>query len=262
MSAELPLYEFGNPHAPPVMLLHPGGALHSVWLPLTRAWQNHYRLLAPDLIQPPSEKVSLQNLAAQVITLLQQHASTPVWLIGSSLGANVALLVAINAPQVVAGLVLDSAQAGGPPPTLLPLILRLLKGMMRVTPSPLVTSLILSQFRHYEAADKLALRAEIEMIGKLGVLEQVEAHFDYDVRPSLKNITAPTLILAGEQDTLTKAGAPQQLQAGIPSAVLRVIPKAGHVTFLQQPVLFQHAATDFVAKAGVGIKKAGHDSPS
>ncbi len=229
------------------MLLHPGGAMHSVWLPITRAWGNRYHMLAPDLILPGTEPVSLPALATQVIALLQQQTATPVWLIGSSLGANVALLVTARVPQLVAGLVLDSAQVGGPPPALLPGLILFLKGLVRVTPHAFITAMLLRQFAHYDQADKLALRAELETVGKLGFLEQIEAHFDYDIRPSLSSISVPVLILAGEQDMLTKAGEPDKLQAGIKSAVVKVVPQAGHVTFLQQPAIFQQVVTEFLA---------------
>lgn len=248
MTTNLPLHEFGTPSAPPVMLLHSGGTLHSVWLPLIRAWQTRYRLLAPDLLTPPKESVSLENLAQRVIALLQQHAQSPVWLVGASLGANVALLVTLHAPHLVAGLVLDSAQPGGPPPALLPGIIRLLKGVARLAPSAWVTTLLLKQFPHYTPTDQAALRVELETVGKLGFFEHAEAHFAYDVRHLLARIAVPTLILAGEQDMLTKAGAPNQLHTGIAGSVMHIIPQAGHVTFLQQPAHFEKCVTDFLTE--------------
>ncbi|HSH03040.1 MAG TPA: alpha/beta hydrolase, partial [Anaerolineae bacterium] len=113
MSTPLPLHQYGPPQAPPIMLLHPGGALHTVWLPLIRAWRGQYHLLAPDLLPPDNPHPSLHTLATHIITLLQQQ-NEPTWLIGASLGANVALLATSRAPNLVAGLILDSAQVGGP----------------------------------------------------------------------------------------------------------------------------------------------------
>lgn len=246
MSLPLPLHEFGNPQAPTVMLLHPGGALHSVWLPLIRAWGSQYHIVAPDLIQRGSERVSLQDLANQIIMLIEHRYQRKVWLVGASLGANVALLITIYAPHLVAGLVLDSAQGGGNPPPLLPKMIRLLKRVAQVLPRSLITAFLLRQFSQYTPADQLAIRAELEANGKTGFLEQIEAHFEYDVRQSLSHISVPTLIIAGEHDMLTKSGEPHKLQSSIKSARLVVIPKAGHVTFLQQPAVFEQIVTQFL----------------
>lgn len=246
MSLKTPIHEFGNLQAPPLMLLHPGGALHSVWLPLIRSLSSQYHILAPDLVQKNYKKVSLQDLATEIITIIQQTPGKPMWLIGSSLGANVALLVTTRAPHLVAGLILDSSQTGGKPPVILRMIIRFLKSVLPIFPQSLITALLLRQFSNYAQSDKVAIRAELQGIRKTDFLEQIEAHFEYDVRQSLNKITVPTLIIAGEGDMLTKSGEPKKLHLGIKSSSLKIIPKAGHVTFLQQPLVFEKIVSEFL----------------
>jgi pimeloyl-ACP methyl ester carboxylesterase len=106
--------------------------------------------------------------------------------------------------------------------------------------------LLLKQFRKYSEADFQAIRSELETIPKTTFLEQIELHFDYDVGPFLKDISAPTLILAGENDILTKSGEPNRLQEGIKSSQMQIIPNAGHVTFLHQPERFEEIVSDFL----------------
>ncbi len=248
MADSLPVHEYGNPRAPLVVLLHPGGALHSVWRPFIRALGDRYRILAPDFV--PSGRLSLQDLAAQTTRLIETTSEKPVYLVGTSMGANVAILVAAQAPQRVAGLVLDSAQTGGKPPAFLPPAVSFFKNIARILPQRWITALLLSQYRGYPPADRQAIRAEMEHGSKTAFFEQIEAHFDYDASSMLSHITAPTLILAGENDPLTKAGEPLKLQQGIQSAVLKVIPAAGHVTFLHQPARFEQEVIPFLAELG------------
>ena len=243
MSSSLPLHEFGHPDTPTIILLHPGGALHSVWLPFIRTWSSKYHLLVPDLI---TQQTSLAALAVQITTLIESHCKEKVWLVGSSLGANVALLVAAGSPHLLAGLVLDSAQCGGKPPAGLPIIISFLRRVVYFVPKFLITSFLLTQFRNYSEADLRAIRAELEASRKTSFLEQIEIHFEYDITPFLKNIDVPTLIVAGQHDMLTKSGEPYKLQKGIKSSRLQIIPAAGHVTFLQQPVIFDQLIGEFL----------------
>ena len=60
-----------------------------------------------------------------------------------------------------------------------------------------------------------------------------------------KNITAPTLVLAGELDPpYVEHG--RKLAAAIPDANLHVIPGSGHAIHLEQPDLFLREITGFI----------------
>ncbi len=51
---------------------------------------------------------------------------------------------------------------------------------------------------------------------------------DHDLRERLKDIRAETLLIFGDEDRFTPLYQAKLLQAGIPGAVLRLIPGAGH----------------------------------
>jgi pimeloyl-ACP methyl ester carboxylesterase len=248
MTAPLALYQYGDPRRPPIVLLHPGGMLHSVWLPFIRMWQHHYHILAVDLRMPINKPISIPDLAPQVTALIERHSHAPIWLIGASLGANVALQIATATSPPLAGLILDSAQAGGPPPAVLRSVVWILNGVVRLVPQRLVTRLLLRPFRTYCPSDQAAIRKDIDQLGKHGFLTHIAAHFAYDVRHKLDQIHVPTLILAGERDLLTRTGEPLKLKAGIKTATLELAPGAGHVTFLAQPEQFQTRVTAFLSQ--------------
>ncbi|HEU4322035.1 MAG TPA: alpha/beta hydrolase [Roseiflexaceae bacterium] len=223
-----------------LLLLHPGGVLHSVWLPLMRELAPRCRVLAPDLSWQGPGSEALRALAEGLAPLLRTEAAGPALVAGGSLGANVALHLALIAPELVAGLVLDSAQAGGPPGQQL----RMLRALQLVTapvPTRLYVAGVLRQYGSYSPEDRAAVRAEVERLGKQGFLAQIAAHTDHDVRADLQRIRAPTHLLAGERDPLTRSGQPQILHGGIVGSTLEIVPDAGHVTFLANPVPFRRA---------------------
>lgn len=95
----LPFHQAGDPQNPTLLLLHPGSALHSVWRPFIRRWHLTFHILAPDLIAEPGRPISLLTLASEVAGLLRRQTSQPAYVVGASVGANVALHLVLNAPD-------------------------------------------------------------------------------------------------------------------------------------------------------------------
>jgi 3-oxoadipate enol-lactonase len=67
-----------------------------------------------------------------------------------------------------------------------------------------------------------------------------------DLRPSLKSIRNPTLVMVGELDAATPPALAAELVAGIPDAKLVQIPACGHCPPLEQPEAFLAAAMPFL----------------
>src|SRR5579859_6882882 len=67
-----------------------------------------------------------------------------------------------------------------------------------------------------------------------------------DATDLLATIACPTLVLVGEQDVLTPAGAAQEYASEIPNAQFVVIPNAGHLSNLEQPEAFLQAVSGFL----------------
>ncbi len=64
--------------------------------------------------------------------------------------------------------------------------------------------------------------------------------------PLLGYIGVPTLILVGEEDTLTPPAESEAMAKAIPGAALVNIPAAGHLANLEQPAAFTRALEDFL----------------
>ena len=79
------------------------------------------------------------------------------------------------------------------------------------------------------------------IVGSLGGLRDRA-----DSRPTLPTITVPTLVIAGEADLITPPVDAQGMAAAIPGARLAVIPKAGHLSPLENSRAFNAAVRSFL----------------
>jgi pimeloyl-ACP methyl ester carboxylesterase len=68
-----------------------------------------------------------------------------------------------------------------------------------------------------------------------------------DSTPLLPTIHIPTLVVVGEEDTVTPPADSEQMHASIAGAELAVIPGAGHLANLEQPQLFNASLARFLS---------------
>jgi pimeloyl-ACP methyl ester carboxylesterase len=240
-------HSYGTPNQPALLLMHAGGTLHSVWQPFIREWSQHFSIFAPDLFVDLKVANPLQALASEVRDWLDENAIDQIDVIGTSLGANVALYLAIEDPQRIKHLVLDSGQAGAKtPPMPLLMLTKILCGVFAVMPQSLITRGLMTQFKRYSPEDRRLIQDEMIRLGKYGFVESIEAHLPHYVGDRLNRISTPTLILEGSSDTLTRQGMGEALQKGIMHARRETIKDAGHVTFLSQPEMFRRHVEAFL----------------
>ena len=64
-----------------------------------------------------------------------------------------------------------------------------------------------------------------------------------------RQIRVPTLVLCGEEDTITPPALSRELAGLIPGAKLETIPGAGHISNLERPAAFNAAIDEFIADA-------------
>lgn len=192
---------------PLVLLLHPAATLSGVWTPLRRAWGGRWRILAPDLVLEGEAATQIARWAAQAADQISA-AGGPAHVVGASLGASVALRLALDHPALVASLILDSAQLGGPPPPpVLRRVGRALGALVRRLSARLVAAALLTQFSVCRGAAREQVRAHLLRLGVNGVIEHLWVQLTLNVRAEARRIAVPSLLLAGARDPLTHSGA-------------------------------------------------------
>ena len=204
-----------------------------------------------------SARAQADLLRAAFVVLGIDH---PV-VLGHSLGASVALALALNHPEEVRGLVLMS---GYYYPTLRadvllssPAAIPLLGDLLRYSISPLLGRLMqplllkgmftpLRVPANFKTgpAPKMSLRpGQIRAESQDGVAMIPGA---LAMRHRYQELTMPVVIMAGTKDRVVNAKQPRRLHAQIAQSILRLVPGVGH--------MLHYAVTDEVAEA---IEEAG-----
>jgi pimeloyl-ACP methyl ester carboxylesterase len=68
-----------------------------------------------------------------------------------------------------------------------------------------------------------------------------------DSGPTLREIRVPTLVVVGEEDAITPLPEAEALQRGIAGSRLAVVPRAGHLSSLENPAEFNRVVESFLA---------------
>jgi pimeloyl-ACP methyl ester carboxylesterase len=90
-----------------------------------------------------------------------------------------------------------------------------------------------------------AMLASAPLDGVVGALEALRDR--PDSRPTLATIDVPTLILVGDEDTLTPPAESRAMHAAIASSRLELVAGAGHVSNVERPAAFNHLLSEFLA---------------
>lgn len=69
-----------------------------------------------------------------------------------------------------------------------------------------------------------------------------------DSRPMLPSLNVPAAVVVGEEDTLSPLPIAQDIAAGLPDCVLTVVPRAGHLSPLEQPDAVAAVLTDLLVR--------------
>jgi pimeloyl-ACP methyl ester carboxylesterase len=96
-----------------------------------------------------------------------------------------------------------------------------------------------------------------ELKQKFGKLSPILVHNDlsacnnFDLMKEVKNITIPTWIAVGDEDKLTPVKYARYLNEAITGSSIDIIPLAGHLVMLEQPVPFNIALRKFIIEKGL-----------
>lgn len=172
-------------------------------------------------------------------------------LVGHSLGASVALLVAARHPARV-----DRVVAIAPalaPDAYLAAVLDHWEAMARsnLPADALHLGLVLPAFGR-EAFTRLVPAVLHDMARHPLARETVARYVDciraQDLRPHAGRIDAPVMVVAGADDTLTGPPHARAVAAAISGALLELLPGCGHTPQIEQPALLSRLLLSFLLK--------------
>jgi proline iminopeptidase len=67
-----------------------------------------------------------------------------------------------------------------------------------------------------------------------------------DLRPHLKKIIVPTLVIVGRHDFITNVAMAEEIVKHIPNARLEIFEDSGHYAFIEEPEKFYRVIKEFV----------------
>jgi proline iminopeptidase len=95
---------------------------------------------------------------------------------------------------------------------------------------------------YHERTKDLPLR-----IASLKTFNEREAPI-LDLRPHLRKITVPTLVLVGRHDFITNVAMAEEIVKHIPNARLEIFEDSGHYAFVEEPEKFYRLVKEFVER--------------
>lgn len=228
---------------PAIVLVH-GFPLDSrIWQAQLEALSDRYRVIAPDLrgfgqSKPPGP-MTVDSLADDLHALLGQLGALPCVFGGLSMGGYVALAMARKYPTDLRGLILIDTRAEGDTPegkeNRNKMIASLRPGGTKAVADAMFPKMIHSETAEHRQDIAHKLRQIMESQDPATVEQAIIALRDRPDRiGELKLINTPTHIIVGEHDAITPVAMSRTMEQGIPSATLTVIPKAGHMSPMEQ----------------------------
>ena len=243
----------------PILILN--GIMMSTksWEPFVKSLTANNTLIRLDFFdQGESDKLDYsytQKLQAKVIKSLFDHLKLDkVSIVGISYGGEVALQFAVDYPDLVDRLILFSTTAYTSP--FLKEIGRqwneIGKSRNGATYYKATIPIIYSPSFYEHKLEWMKKREEIliPIFSNEVFLNQMErlvnSAEDFDVRKDLNKITAPTLIVASDEDYLTPMQNQKYLAENIKDANLVILPGVGHASMYETPLVFIALVLGFI----------------
>jgi pimeloyl-ACP methyl ester carboxylesterase len=250
--ASVPMWYSERGDGDPCVLLHPGGAgVDSRALtPTMDALSGLFRAYAPEQrahgrTPDVDGPVSFELMAQDTIAFIDSVIGGPVYLVGCSDGATIALLVALRRPDLVRRLVFTAGvfhhlgwQEGvldGEPP-----------GFLRLSYGELSPDGI----GHYDV-----------VVAKLAAMHAAQPAL---TRYDLGKVTCRTLVMIADDDEVRLDHA-VEMDRGLPDAELAVVPGTSHGLLVEKPDLCNRLISDFLTTDAVEtfapIRRAARPAP-
>jgi len=194
---------------------------------------------------------TLYDLVADVVAVLDQlGVERAVWA-GLSIGGMVALRAALSIPDRVSGLILLDTHAGAEAAHKKLKYLAMGLGTKLLGLRPFVPSVLRLMFgattRSTNGALVASWREKFAVADVPSTLQCLDALMRRDrLVERLPEIDVPCLVIVGEEDVSLPPACSEQIAAGVRGATLLRVPKAGHLSTLEQPEAVTQAMLGFL----------------
>jgi 3-oxoadipate enol-lactonase len=241
---------------PPVLFLHAFPLGLKMWDAQARALEGTHQVVRFDARgfggTPPGDGLlTMERIADDAAALLDHLGLSRAIVCGLSMGGYAAFAFVRRHPQRLKGLVLADTRTAPDSPEAKRSRSAQAETVRREGPAGIADAFLQKAVGDTTREERPEVVARVkEMIlaasarGVLDALAGLAARADSG--PTLREIEVPTLVVCGAEDALTPPADSEAIQRGIPGSRLEVIPKAGHLSSLEDPAAFNAALLAFL----------------
>ena len=239
---------------PPLVLINGLAEQPESWFKNRRYWGRFFDVHAPNILDYDGDAlhdrlqhdlpITVDYLAGQLHAYLYQFAQTPPYhFVASSLGGKVAVEFAAKHPDMVGRMVLLCPSGMGDVERL-----PILDGVQRSD----VNAIIKAVFYKPRKADRGLLnyykRCFQSRKWKLGLIRTVKGTNDHIVRPRMKDLKCPTLVLGGKEDQIVSYLEGERAAVEIPNGNGHwlSLDRCGHAPQIEMPRLVNRLVVHFL----------------
>ena len=248
----------GKSGATPVLMIQGLGASKNAWNLQRIAMATRFRIISFDnrgagRSDKPTEPFTLEQMADDALAVLNAAGIETAHVVGASMGGVISQIVAVKYPQRVRSLTLVCTACRNHPwrQELLQSWAKTAadKGMIEV--GKIAAQWVMSprSFRRLVPAftwmgPLAALRPRHSFVSQIDAILNTRE----DLVDQLSTITAPTMIIVGNQDILTPRGDSEEIAERIPNAELVVISGAAHGLMMEHSSTFNRILIEFLQR--------------
>ena len=229
---------------PPLVLLHPFPANHNFWKPAAALLSARYQLIMPDLrghgaSAPGEGPATMEKHTADLLRVCEAAGVQRAIFMGDSIGGYIMFEFWRRHRERMQALILCDTKAQADTPEASAARLKSAEGVLKHGPDAFLDEMV----QKLLGATTKAQRPDLVAIARKMLGESSPAGITAvqrgmaerpDSVPTLKTITVPTLIMVGEEDTLTPVADAELMRQHIKSSRLEKVPRAGHYAPFEQ----------------------------
>ena len=192
------------------------------------------------LSAPLDRFMPMRSLAALYVAVLDQLGVDRADLLGFSFGGAVAQQMAVDHPARLNSLILAGTSCGWGGVPANPMTLFIASNPLRYQFPEMRKASARYLYRGRAGRDPQLFETELKGMrshpaSMRGIYHQVSAYSSWTSVPWLRELSTPTLVLAGSQDPMAPAANSRLLAAKIPGAELRIFKGGGHLFLFDSP---------------------------
>jgi 3-oxoadipate enol-lactonase len=231
-----------------LVMLHGAGGTAGLWRPQIKHFEGTHSVLALDFpghgrSAGVTGLASVRGYADLLVAFARRLGLRPFVAVGRSLGAAVALTLAIGCSELLRGLVVVATGAR------FEVADGLLQALREVVAGRRERQFTTEEFSPATAPEIMRWAwAEQAKTDPRVLYADLLACRSFDVRRRLREIHAPTLVIAGADDRTVPVAVAEALAAGIRGAELVVVPDAGQMVALEQAERVSRLIEEFLGR--------------